>query len=100
MNENNYKKRLDFQNQIISRRSLQIENLKKQNEKLKERLKEKDEIIASVEHMRKEMTENIREHKRLKNEYKNLIQELKQMKEIMNVTVYNGRWKLIKFLIK
>lgn len=46
------------------------------------------------------MTEVINEQKRLKNEYEELIQELKQMKEIMNTTVYKGKWRLVKFLIK
>lgn len=100
MNEKNYKKRLDFQSQMIARQSEQIENLKKQNEKFKEKLKEKDEIVNSIEPMRKEMTESINEHKRLKKEYQSLIDELKKMKEILNQEVYSGRWRLIRWLIK
>ena len=46
------------------------------------------------------MIENIKEQKRLKEQYKSLIQELKQMKEIMNVTVYKGKWRLIRWLMK
>lgn len=100
MNENNYKKRLDFQSQIISRQSKQIDALKLKNEKLEQRLKEKDEILNSIEPMTIEMKENIKEHKKLKNQYKSLIQELKQMKKIINKEVYKNRWWLIKFLIK
>lgn len=100
MNEKNYKKRLNFQSQMISRQSNQIDVLKSKIEKLEQQLKEKDEIINSIEPMRREMTENIKEYKRLKNEYQKLVQELKQMKEIMNQTVYKGKWWLIKFLIK
>lgn len=100
MNEKSYKKRLDFQQKIISKKSEEIESLKLENDKLKQKLKEKDEIIASVESMRMEMTENIKEHKRLQNEYKGLIQELKQMKEILNQEVYRGRWRLVRWLIK
>ena len=61
---------------------------------------QKDEIIDSVSSIKEEMTENIKEQRKLKNEYKQLIQELKKMKEIMNVTVYKGRWRLVKYLIK
>lgn len=100
MNEKNYKKRLEFQQNVISKKSEEIESLKLENEKLKQELKEKGEIIASIEPMRKEMTESVKEHKRLKNEYTKLIQELKQMKKIMNQEVYKNKWWLIKFLIK
>lgn len=100
MKDKKYEKRLDFQKDLISRQSEQIENLKKQNERLKEKLKEKDEILSSIESMRIEMKENIKEHKRLKNEYGKLIDELKQMKEILNQEVYRGKWRLVKWLIK
>lgn len=100
MNEKNYKKRLDFQLKVISRKSEEIESLKLENEKLKQKLKEKDEIIASVEPIRKEMAEGVKEYKRLKNEYVKLIQELKHMKNIMNQEVYKNHWWLIKFLIR
>lgn len=100
MNEKNYKKRLDFQQKIISRQSEQIDMLKVEVEKLKQKLKEKDEIINAVEPLRKEMTESIEEHRRLKIEYKNLIEELRKMREIVNQEVYRGRWKIIKFLMK
>jgi predicted RNase H-like nuclease (RuvC/YqgF family) len=100
MNEKNYKKRLDFQQTVISKKSEEIESLKLENEKLKQKLKEKDEIIPSVEPMRKEMTENVKEHKRLKNEYQSLIQELRQMKKALNKEVFKNRWWLVKLLIK
>lgn len=100
MNEKSYKKRLDFQQKIISKQSEQIDGLKSEIESLKLKLDEKDEIINSVEPLRKEMTENIQEQKRLKNEYKKLIQELKQMKNIVNQEVYKKRWWLIRLLLK
>lgn len=100
MNEKSYKKRLDFQQKVISKKSEEIESLKLENEKLKQKLKEKDEIITSVESMRKEVTESAKEHKRLKSEYRKLIQELRQMKMAMNKEVFKNRWWLVKFLIK
>lgn len=100
MNEKRYKKRLNFNKDLISRQSQQIEYLTKQNEKLKERLREKDEILSSIEPIRKEMEENINRYQKLKNDYKKLVDELKQMKKIFNKEAYKNRWWLIKFLIR
>lgn len=100
MNEKRYKKRLEFQSKIISKQSQEIENLKSQIETLKLKCEEKDEIIMSVEPLRKELTESIKKHKELRIEYENLVKELRIMKKVVNETVYKGRWRLIKFLIK
>ena len=100
MNEKSYKRRLDFQKNLIARQSEQIESLKSQIDNLNIKLKEKDEILNSVEYLREELKQNVEEIKKQKNEYKSLIQELKKMKEIMNVEVYHGRWNMVKFLIK
>ena len=77
-----------------------LSDRREQIEKLKQELKEKDELINSIEPIRREMIENNKEHKRLKNKYQELINELKLMKKIMDVTVYKGKWRLIKWLIK
>lgn len=100
MNEKNYKKRLDFQQKMTARYLEQINNLKVENEKLKNELKEKNEVINSVASLRKELTENVNEVKKYKKEYKRLIQELKMMKSIVNQEVYKGRWWLIRLLLK
>jgi ABC-type phosphate transport system auxiliary subunit len=100
MNEKSYKKRLEFQQQIISRQSEQIEDLKLQNEKLKLKLKEKDNIINSFAHLKDELVQSVAEVKEYKKEYKGLIDELRKMKEIINMTVYKGKWWLVKLLIK
>lgn len=85
---------------MISRQSEQIDLLKSEIEQLKSKCDEKDKIINSVAHLRSELTENINEIKKHKKEYKKLIEELKQMKMIMNQEVYKGRWWLIRLLIK
>ena len=100
MNEKNYKKRLDFQQSIISKKSEEVECLKLENERLKLELQKKDEIISSIEPMRNEMLDSIRRHRKLTKEYKDLIQELRKMKKIMNQEVYHGKWWLVKWLIK
>lgn len=100
MNEKRYKKKLEIQNKLIARQSEQIEKLKSQNEALKLKCDEKDEIINSVEPLRKELTESIERHKELRNEYTNLVKELRMMKKVIDETVYKNRWNIIKFLIK
>lgn len=102
MNEKNkrYEKRLAFQQKMINRQSEQIEKLKGEIERLNNKLIEKDEIITSIDPMRKEMEKIINEQKKRKEEYKSLIDELKKMKEIVNQTVYKGRWWIIRHLIK
>lgn len=100
MNEKNYKKRLEFQQKIISRQSEQIESLNAEIVKLRLQIEEKDNVIMSIEPMRKELADNITEVKQYKSEYKFLIQELKKMKEIINQEVYRGRWNIIKLLMK
>jgi len=100
MNERNCKKRLELQQKIITRQSQQIESLSTENAKLRLQIEEKDNVISSIEPMRKELAENIEEVKKHKEEYKSLIQELKKMKEIVNQEVYRGRWKVIRLLMK
>lgn len=100
MNEKKYQKRLDFQQQVISKKSEEIELLKAENAKLRLKIEEKDNVINSIEPMRNELAENIKEAKQYKEQSKELIQELRKMKEIMNVSVFKGRWRLIKFLMK
>ena len=100
MNEKKYERRLEFQKKIISRQSEQIDSLKVEIETLNNKLIEKDELINTIEPMRTEMAENLKEQKRLKEEYKSLIDELKQMKNVFNEEVYRNRWWLIKHLIK
>lgn len=96
----NYKRDYEFQKKINEKQIKEIESLKLENEKLKTLCEEKDKIINSVEPMRREMTEYIGEIKEKRNEYYALIDELKTMKKVMNKTVFKGRWKLIKFLMK
>lgn len=107
MNEKGYKKRLDFQQKMISRQSEQIEDLKLQIEKQKLELEEKDEIINSVAHLREELSQNVAESKKYKEKYERLVDEVKLMKDILDREIFNNRWwlvrllaKLIKFLMK
>lgn len=97
-----YKKRFEFQKKINDRQSEEIESLKTQIDALVAICDEKDKVIESVDYLREELTENINEYKKLKNEYADVMKDLRKMREIMTQEVFKGqwRWKLIKFLIK
>lgn len=98
--ERNYKRDYEFQKKINLRQTEQIESLKLEVEKLKALCEEKDKTINSVDSLRIELTQCRDERKEKQKEYNELIEELKDMKTIMNQTVFKGRWRLIKFLMK
>lgn len=100
MNEKKYKRKLEFQQKMILRQSEMIDSLKSQIEALKLESKAKDDLIESVDSLRKEFINDVDKVKVYKEEYEKLIQELKDMKKILNQDLYKGRWRLIKFLIK
>lgn len=100
MNEKSYKRKLETQSKIISRKSKQIEDLESHVSKLKLEIEEKNMIIDSVASLKNELSFHVTEAKKYKEESKELVQELKKMKKIFNREVFKGRWNLIKFLIK
>lgn len=100
MSEKSYKKKYEFQKKMIDRQSRQIESLKSQINELLVDCEKKDNEIKSISYLKDELVKNINEIKKSRKEYDNLIKELRQMKNVLNKTVFKGRWKLIKFLIK
>lgn len=100
MNERKYEKRLEMQNKLISRQSEQIKDLEQQVRDLQLEIEEKNEVIFSIEPMREEMAKHIAEVKKRKVEFESLTNEVRKMKEVLNETVYKGRWNLVKLLIK
>lgn len=99
MSEKRYKNRLEFQNKIILKQSEQIEELKNQIENLKLEIKEKDKLINSIDFLRSEFNGDVSQIRKYKKEYQKLIQELKDMKKIVNQEVYRGRWKIVRWII-
>lgn len=100
MNEKKYTKKIELQQKMISRQSKRIEDLEFQVEALKLECAKKDELINSIEPLRDELIQNIKDTSGYKKEYKELVQEVRKMKEVLNREVFKGKWKLVKFLIK
>lgn len=95
-----YEKKYEFQKKLTLKQSEEIEELKLRIEELENKCKEKDEIINSVESLRNELMENVNGAKKSKKEYEDLISELREMKKVMNQTVFKKKWRLIRFLMK
>ena len=90
----------DTKSRIIQKQSKDIERLKMDILKLEQTCSKKDEEINSVDSLKQELADITKELKTKRNEYENLIKELRIMKSVMDQRVFKGRWKLIRFLIK
>lgn len=96
----NYKRDYEFQKKLNKRQTEEIESLKTQIDALTSLCEEKDKLIYAVDDLREELTAKVEEIEKQKKEYNKLIIDLKNMKKVMNQTVFKGRWRLVKFLIK
>lgn len=100
MNEKRYKNKIELQQKTISRQQQQIEELELQVRNLKLEIEEKNMIINSTSSLRKELSDNVDKIKNYKEEYHKLIKEIRKMKEVLDMEIYKGKWKLVKFLIR
>lgn len=101
----------ELKDKTIARQAKEIESLKMEISKLKSYCDEKDRIIAekenegaefaaTIESLRGELKENINELKMKGKEYDENLAEIKMMKKAFDESLFNGRWNIIKFLIK
>ena len=95
-------KRLELKDKIIERKTNEIEHLKELVTNLKISCEEKDEIIYSIDSLRKEYLDIINDLKAQSKEYRELIDDVMEMRDVLNQNVFNGewKWKLIKQLMK
>ena len=93
-------KRYEIQKKVVQNQITEIENLKKQISELEIDNCKKDEIIDSISVIRDDLVNTVEDLKNKREEYDKLIDELQKMKTVMNRTVFKGRWKLIKMLLK
>lgn len=90
----------NMKSRIIKRQIDEIDSLKKKIADLEIDCKEKDEIIKSIDTLRIDFKETIDDIKRKGEAYDKLIDELTEMKKVMNEEVFKGRWSLVRLLIK
>ena len=99
-NMNKYKRKSDFKDKIIERKTYEIESLKELISNLQIACEEKDEIINAVDVFHKELKEIIDDLKESKKEYDALSKDLFEMRKVLNQTVFNNKWRIIKWLMK
>lgn len=99
-NMNGKKKTKNRSGEIIKRQAEEIESLKKQVSELKQKCKQKDELIASVEPMRNELKDIISNVRKKSEEYDKLISDVRTMRKVFDKEVFKGRWWIIKRLLK
>ena len=94
------KKKSDLRGQIIVRQVDKIDSLQKQVSALEIDNAKKDEIINSINALRDDLFVTVNEIKSKGEKYDELLAELMQMRKVMSQTVFKGRWKLIRLLLK
>lgn len=94
------KKKSDLKNQVILRQVDKIDSLQKKVSDLEIDNAKKDEIINSINALRDDLFTTVNELNGKSEKYDELLAELMQMRKVMNQTVFKGRWKLIRLLLK
>ena len=93
-------KKNNFKDQIIRRKTEEIDSLKQVISDLEIDRQKKDKMIDSIDVLRDEFIEAIDDLRKKSEDYEKLIKELRDMKKTMNQMVFHKRWKLIRFLLK
>lgn len=96
----NSKKNHDIKNRTILSQIDKIDKLEKMISELKISCEEKDSVIASINVLREDLFTIINQLKKKSDEYDSIISDLMEMRKVMNQTVFKGRWKLIRLLLK
>lgn len=91
---------IERKNKVIKQQLDEINRLQKLVSKLEISCEEKDAIVHSIDFLRKNLIETINDAKSKSREFDRLMRELIEMKQVMNQTVFKGRWKLIRLLMK
>lgn len=94
------KKKPDIKNRTILNQIDKIDKLEKTISELEISCEEKDKVIASINVLRDDLFTVINQLKKKSDEYDVLIADLMEMRKVMNQTVFKGRWKLIRWLLK
>lgn len=90
----------DIKSRIIERQTNEIGSLKKQIYDLEIDCDKKDELINSIDSLRVEFDEAIQNIRSKGEAYDALIEELNEMKKIMNEEVFRGKWNIIRLLMR
>ena len=81
-------------------RALKVDALQKKVSDLEIDNAKKDEIINAINALRNDLFAIVNELNGKSEKFDELFDELMQMRKVINQTVFKGRWKLIRFLLK
>lgn len=94
------KRKSEFKDKIIERKNGEIEVLKELVNELQINCNDKDNIINAVDGFHKELNDIMKDLKEYREKYNALVKEVFEMRQVLNKTVFKGRWKIIKWLMK
>ena len=97
---NRYEKKYETQKKIVLRQLDEIEKLESSISELEIDSEKRTELIDSITDIRTELYEVIDDLSERREEYTRLIQDLRQMKMVMNQNVFKGKCRLIKLLLR
>lgn len=97
---NRYEKKYETQKKIVLRQLDEIEKLKSSISELEIDSEKRTELIDSITDIRTELYEVIDDLSERREEYTRLIEDLRRMRMVMNQTVFKGKWRLIKLLLR
>lgn len=98
--EKRLRKRYETQQHISNVQANEISRLKSKITELEITCEKKDEIIRSVDGIMNEFFREIEIARQKQAECKKILDELREMKSVMNQSFFKGRWKLIRFLLQ
>ena len=94
------KNKSDIKNRMILNQIDKIDKLQKTISELEISCEEKDKIIKSINVLRDDLFATVNKLKKKGERYDELIADLMAMRKVINQTVFKGRWKLIRLLLK
>ena len=96
----NMRKKDEMQSRIIKRQKEEINRLKDEIASLKYECQAKDEMLEYFDDARHDIKSVIDGMSESRDGYVEAVKELREMKRVINQEVFNGRWWLIKLIIK
>lgn len=85
---------------IIDRQSKEIESLKEKISQLEIAASEKDELLSSVDDLLEDLRESVDVIQSKSDEYEELVDDLRDMKKIIDEEVFHRNWWIIKHLLR
>ena len=94
------KRRYEMQKKANHRKEEEIERLKEKIGKLESERNRKASLITSVEEAKGDLDITIKDLKKQYKECCDLISELEEMRSVIDKSIFKGRWKFLKPIVR